>query len=190
MIESGNSIHAHNCIEKNDFSFRRTVWNRSLFLTYPTCGKKCVTAEHTQDSPEVDFESSRSPVKSVFWNNPSLHCSALFYTWQYCSNSLLRWIVEINHAKRSSQALVHIMAARASLFADHKISGLPMRAKYRHFRTICEQTFDNSPTDPHSSSLNWQSSMHGVETLHGCWVVSFANSKYFSTYFFAWPPMS
>ena len=92
MIESGNSIHTYNCIERNDFSFLRTVWNKSLFLTHPTCGKKCVTAEHTQDSPEVDFESSRSPpVKSVFWNNPSLHCSALYPTWQYCSNSLVRW---------------------------------------------------------------------------------------------------
>ena len=28
-----------------------------------------------------------------------------------------------------------------------KISSLPLRAKYRHFRTICEQTVNNSPTD-------------------------------------------
>ena len=33
-----------------------------------------------------------------------------------------------------------------------KISGLPIRAKYKHFRTICEQTVDNSPTDSFSSS--------------------------------------
>ena len=50
--------------------------------------------------------------------------------------------------KRLSQALVHLVIARASLFTDHKISGLPVRAKYRHFRTISGQTFDNSPTDP------------------------------------------
>ena len=75
---------------------------------------------------------------------------------------------EIKRAKRLSQALVHLVTARASWFTDRKISGLPIRAKYKHFRTICEQTFDNSPTDPISSSLNWWSSMHGVETLKNC----------------------
>ena len=36
-------------------------------------------------------------------------------------------------------SLVHVVTARANLFT---------------FRTICEQTVDNSPTDPISSSLN------------------------------------
>ena len=35
------------------------------------------------------------------------------------------------------------MTARASLFTDHKISGLPVRAKHSHVRTMCEQTVDN-----------------------------------------------
>ena len=53
------------------------------------------------------------------------------------------------------------MIAGASLFTDHKISGLPVRAKNKK-----EQSFDNSPTDPiSSSSLNPWSSMHGVATL-------------------------
>ena len=56
-----------------------------------------------------------------------------------------------------------------------KISGLPMRAKHNHFKTICEQTFDSSPTDPISSSLNWWSSMHGVATLYkSCFIRQFA----------------
>ena len=42
---------------------------------------------------------------------------------------------------------------RASLFTDHGISGLPIRAKYKHFRTILEHTCDNSPTDIISSSF-------------------------------------
>ena len=50
----------------------------------------------------------------------------------------------ISRAKRLSQAFVHFVTARASLFADQKISGLPIRATSRHFRTICEQTVDNS----------------------------------------------
>ena len=123
--------------------------------------------------PDVDFESSRSPAKSESWNNPSLHCCAVFPTQQCCWYSLVwsRW--EIKRAMRLSQDFVHFVTARASLFTDHKISSLPIRAKYRHFRTICEQTVDNSPTDSLSSSLNWWSSMHGVATLKSCWVVWF-----------------
>ena len=49
--------------------------------------------------------------------------------------------------------LSNFVTARASLFTDHKISGLSIRAKYRHFRTICEQTADSSLTDSFSSSL-------------------------------------
>ena len=42
--------------------------------------------------PEVDFESSRSPAKSESWNSPSLQCSALFPTWQYCLFSHVWWM--------------------------------------------------------------------------------------------------
>ena len=38
--------------------------------------------------------------------------------------------------RRLSQALVHFVINLASLFTDHRISGLPIRAKYKHFRTI------------------------------------------------------
>ena len=72
---------------------------------------------------------------------------------------------EIKRAKRLSQALVHFVIARANLITDHEITDLPIRAKYKHFGAICEQTVDNSPTDFNSSSLNWWSSMHGVATL-------------------------
>ena len=41
----------------------------------------------------------------------------------------------IDRFKRLSQALVHFVI-HASLFTDHKISGRPIRAKYKHFRTI------------------------------------------------------
>ena len=39
----------------------------------------------------------------------------------------------------------------------------PMRAKYRHVRTICEQTLTMSPTVSNSSFSNWWSSSHDVE---------------------------
>ena len=72
---------------------------------------------------------------------------------------------EINRFRRLSQALVHFVMDRASLFTDHRISGLPIRAMFQHFITICEHTCDNSQTDFISSSLKWWSSMHGVDTL-------------------------
>ena len=47
---------------------------------------------------------------------------------------------EINLAKLLSQALLHLVKALAKQFTDHEMSGLPMRAKYKHFRTIFEST--------------------------------------------------
>ena len=57
------------------------------------------------------------------------------------------WIYEINRFRRLSHALVHVVMDRASLFTDHNISGRPILPKYKHFRTIWEHVFDNSPTD-------------------------------------------
>ena len=102
--------------------------------------------------PEVDVESSRSPAKSESWNSPNLHCFAVLPTWQYCLFSHVWWMCNINRLRRLSQALVHFVIDRASLFAEHRISGLPIRPKYKHFRTIWEHTCDNSPTDWISSS--------------------------------------
>ena len=94
-----------------------------------------------------------------------------------------------NSSKRLSHALVHFVSARASLFTNLKTSSLPIRAKCRHVWTNCEQTVDNSPTDPFSSSPNWWSSMHGVATLYNCSVVLFASSQYLSKHLFPWPSM-
>ena len=80
--------------------------------------------------------------------------------------------------------------ARASLFTDHKISGLPIRATYKHLKTIWADTFDNFPTDPISSSLNWWSSILGVATLCSCWIDLFASSPNLSTHLFAGPSIS
>ena len=52
-----------------------------------------------------------------------------------------------------------------SLSTGHRISGLPMRANYRQFKTICEHTSDDSPTDFNDSTVNWWSSSHGVDTF-------------------------
>ena len=88
--------------------------------------------------PEAEFESSRSPEKSESWNSPNLYGCAVFPTWQYCLYSLVKWMYEIKRARLLSHALVHFVIARANLLTDHRISGLPLRAKYRHFRTSWE----------------------------------------------------
>ena len=80
--------------------------------------------------PEVDFESSRSPAKSESWNSPNLHCLAILPTWRYCLYSHVWWIYQIYRFMRLSQAFVHFVIDRESLFTDHRISALPIRAKY------------------------------------------------------------
>ena len=78
-----------------------------------------------------------------------------------------------------------------------RMSGPPIRVTYKHFKTICEHTLDNSPTDFISSSLKWWSSFlklwsskHELRLYvlaqYFCWPVR--NS--FSTHFFALPSMS
>ena len=62
---------------------------------------------------------------------------------------------ELSLANLLSQACVDFVAERASLFTDNEMSGQPIRAKYMHVDTICEQTSDNSPNDSSSSSLMW-----------------------------------
>ena len=95
-----------------------------------------------------------------------------------------------DQARQAFVAKICPFCDRTRMFYRPEDIGSPkIRAKYRHFRTICEQTVDNSPTDSCSSSLNW-SSMHVVATLKNCWVVLFAGSQYLSTHFFAWPSMS
>ena len=80
----------------------------------------------------------------------------------------------VNLSERLSQARVHLVTDRASLFTDHRMSGLPIHAKNKNFKTICERTCDNSPTDSSSSFLKWCSSKQGLETLKNCLVFFFS----------------
>ena len=160
------------------------------FLHIQLIGTNVWLPETHNVPPEVDFWVRKISRKIGVLNSPSLHCFAVLPTWQYCLYSHVWWIYEINRFRRLSQALVHFVIDRASLFTDHRISGLPILAKYKNFRTIWDDTFDNSPTDFNSSSLKWWSSMHGVDTLLSCWFVLFANSQHLSTHFLAWPSMS
>ena len=72
--------------------------------------------------------------------------------------------VGYQRATRLSQALVHLVTARASLFMDQRVSGLPIRATsfLRQSASIC---LDKSSTVSSSSSLKLWSSKQGVETF-------------------------
>ena len=77
------------------------------------------------------------------------------------------------------------------LFTDHRMSGLPNRAKYKHcLIQILKAHFRQFSHRPISPSTKWWSPRHGVQTLHSCWIFFFARSQYRSTHFFAWPSMS
>ena len=70
-------------------------------------------------------------------------CVIIHSFWVLCydtSNALLQLFCGICILSRQE----HV--DRASLITDHRISGLPIRAKFQYFRTICLHTFDNSPT--------------------------------------------
>ena len=97
-----------------------------------------------------------------------------------CVNKCMKSILPI----RLSQACVYLVTDRASLFTDQRMSGLPIRAKYKHIKTISEQTTHNFPTDSSSSFLNWWLSKQGVETLYNFCVFLLAGSQYLSTHFF------
>ena len=115
---------------------------------------------------DVDFESSRSPAKSESWNSPSLHCLAVFPTWQYCLYSHVWWMWEIKRDLSFWNAYIwHVIGRPDVLWSVNK-----------HARSItkwtktCDKRFEsilfrNSPTDFISSSLKWWSSMHGIDTL-------------------------
>ena len=164
-------------VSKEMISDSVELWETAVcFLHIQLIGTNVWLPKTHSVPPEVDFESSGSPAKSESWNSPSLHCLAVFSTWQYCLYSQVWWIYEINRFKRLSEALVHFVMDRESLFTDHRTSGRSILSKYKRFRTIWEHVFDNSPTDFVSSSSKWWSSMHGVNTLWSCWVVLFANS--------------
>ena len=131
-------------------------------------------------------------VTSKVWvlGKTNRQCWAVLPTWQYCRYWFVWWMYEINLAKRLSQAWVHFVTARASLLTDHKMSGLSRRAKYKHFKTMCDHTFDNSQTDSSSSFLNWWSFKQRVETFYSCSNFVFAISQYRSTHLRACPSMS
>ena len=72
----------------------------------------------------------------------SLETVPVCIVWQYYPHDNIVYIHMYDEYMKSidssglSQALVHFVMDRASLFTDHKKPGRPILAKYKHFRTI------------------------------------------------------
>ena len=107
LIKCGDTIQPQSCIQRNDFWFCWTVRNWSLFLTHQADWNERVASKYAQCSSRSGFRIFKvSPAKSESWNSPSLHCLAVFPTWQYCWNSHVWWMWEIKRDNHLSQALV------------------------------------------------------------------------------------
>ena len=88
---------------------------------------------HNQILPGVYSEPSGSPAKCESSNNPSLLlCRVSHMTKLIVISRVMR--VRNQRAKRLSQTRVHIVTDLASLFTDQRMSGLPILAKYKHFK--------------------------------------------------------
>ena len=97
----------------------------------------------------VDIESSRSPAKSESWYNPSLHCCAVFFRM-----TILSVITRVMNVRNQTSQACHMLSSMLWLLVPvglpttDKMSGVPMRAGYRHVRTIWEETFDKTVLPP------------------------------------------
>ena len=73
--------------------------------------------------------------------NQSLGTVPVCIVWQYYPNDNIVSIHMYDEYLKSvdssvCQALAHFVIDRANLFTDHNISSRPIRARYKHFRTI------------------------------------------------------
>ena len=138
---------------RDTFSFCWTVWHWSLFLAHPTYWHERVTSDYAQESIRCWFWPS-------LWQNQSLETILFCIVVLYFPHDTIFWMYMCDECRLSNELsvcqrfLFILRLLLQNLFISHRISGSPVRAKYKHLRTICDQTFVNSPTDPSSSSLN------------------------------------
>ena len=91
-------------VSKEMISDSVELWETAVcFLHIQLIGTNVWLPKTHNVPPEVDFESSRSPAKSVSWKSPSLLCLAVLPTLQYCLYSHVWWIYIWN---QSIQAFV------------------------------------------------------------------------------------
>ena len=130
--------------------------------------------------PKFDVESSKFPAKSGSWKNPSRS-----------HMTILSVIICVECVKSDElsvcQALVHFVNLRAKFVHWPKNVGLPIRARYKHFKTICDHIFDSW-----RQFLLLEMMIIQAKSWNFVQLLSFlcASSQYLPTCFCAWPSVS
>ena len=165
--------------------------NWLLFFAHPTCWHERVTFnQNAQDSVRCWFwvESSKS------LSNENLEiipiCNVVLYSYM----TILFEFTCVMNVRNQTPTVCHMLLSilwwpgqAYSLTTKYPVYQFEPELAVQNNLT---HTFDNSPTDPISSSLKWWSSKHGLAALCNCWIDLFASSLYLSTHFFASPSMS
>ena len=119
------------------------LWrNGSLFLTHPTFKNKCMTSRNAQCSSWSGFGIFKISRKvRVLKQSQSALLSSISHI-----TMLFVFTLCDEYMKSIDSAVCHKLWSilwwiGASLFTDHRISGRPIRAKYKHFRTILRRYF-------------------------------------------------
>ena len=134
----------------NDFRLCRLVRNRSLFLAHPTDWKECSTSK---TPPEVDVWIFK--ITSTVWVLQQTQSTTL------CRVSHVTILSEIVCVMNVRNQLCQASVTCLSPFCEwsrklvDRPQGVRSSKSCQVFKTICEQTSDNSPIDSSSSCLNW-----------------------------------
>ena len=107
------------------------------FLHIQLIGTNVCLPKMHMSPPDVDFESPRSLAKSESWNNPDLHCCAVFHTWQSV------WVHMCDEYISTSKS-VH---GRCNTMSTNT-------CQIQAFQNNLWANFYNSPTDPITPILN------------------------------------
>ena len=113
--------------------------------------------------------------------NRNLEIIPIYSDVQCFPHDNIDWIHLCDECKRSNVLNVCHMLSCTSWWHEQACSQTTRYQVYQFDPTtdISDNLwafFDNSPTDPISSSLDWWSSIIGIATLCNCWVVLFAIS--------------
>ena len=163
QFHSRQPIQSQSSVQRDDFRFCWTVRNSSLFLAHSICWNKRMTSKNAQCSSRSGFPIFNREVRVLKQSQSALFGSITHMT------ILFVFTCEMNVWNQSIQAFVTGLGPLC--YGSCEFIHWPWNirwsnfARCKHFRTIWEHVFDNSPTDSVSSSLKWWSSMHGG---HGC----------------------
>ena len=118
--------------------------------------------------PDVDFESSRSPAKSESWNSPNLHCLAVFPCFPHDNTVCINMYDECKISNEiivchKPWSILWSIVRVCSLTIEYQVvQYVPSISIWQQFESILLTIL---PRISFSSSLNWWSSRHGVDTL-------------------------